>query len=106
MTIYNYGIPPLQLFPSSFVQAISDREHLALRVCSFIFVVARIRLINNFGGDKAKTELVKTYEQSALQAKPMCIVSVVLICDTWEICLVFCKQIPDNTHGFARSADC
>ncbi len=30
--------------------------------------------------------------QSALQAKPMCIVSVVLILDTWEICLVFCKH--------------
>ncbi len=34
--------------------------------------------------------------QSALQFHPMRIISVVLICDTWEICLVFCKQIPDR----------
>ncbi len=39
---------------------------------------------------------VNQYTQSTLQAKPMCIVCVVLICDTWEICLVFCKQIPDQ----------
>ncbi len=35
-------------------------------------------------------------KQLALQFHPMRIISVVLICDTWEICLVFCKQIPDR----------
>ncbi len=30
--------------------------------------------------------------QSALQAKPMRIVLVVLFLDTWEICLLFCKK--------------
>ncbi len=34
--------------------------------------------------------------QSVLQFHPMRIISVVLICDTWEICLLFCKQIPDR----------
>ncbi len=34
--------------------------------------------------------------QSALRFQPMRIVSVVLIWDTWEICLVFCEQIPDQ----------
>ncbi len=62
--IYNYWIPPFHLIPASFVQAISDGGHLALRVCSFLYMYYKYsfgEFIWNIFFSEVITELVRDW---------------------------------------------